>query len=90
MLADAERVDAELVGQHRLLDHLADDLGVAVEAAVGAGGDVAKCIETEFHGCAATSMQNASAQRLRKANEAPLMRRLARDFVDPTRHQRQR
>jgi hypothetical protein len=23
---------------------------VAIEAAIGAGGDVAKCIETEFHG----------------------------------------
>ena len=38
VLADAEGSDAEPVGQHRLLDHLADDLGVAVEAAVGASG----------------------------------------------------
>ena len=49
VLADAEGIDAEPVGQHRLLDHLADDLGVAVEAAVGTGGDIAECIEPEFH-----------------------------------------
>jgi hypothetical protein len=56
VLADAEGIDAEPVGQHRLLDHLADDLGVAVKAAIGAGGDIAECIEPEFHCCAATRM----------------------------------
>ncbi len=54
VLADAEGIDAEPVGQHRLLDHLADDLRVRVETTGGAGGDIAKCIESEFHRCAAT------------------------------------
>jgi hypothetical protein len=56
MLADAEGIDAKPVGQHRLLDHLANDLGVAVEAAIGADGDIAECIESEFHGYASTRM----------------------------------
>jgi hypothetical protein len=73
MLADPEGIDAEPVGQHRLLDYLADDLGVAVEPAIGAGGDIAECIEPKFHCCAATRMlfsrnqENGHAQNQRGA-----------------------
>ena len=48
MLADAEGIDADGVGQHAFLDHIADDCGMRFEAAVGFGGDVAKGIEAEF------------------------------------------
>ena len=42
MLADAKGIDPELIGENRLLDDVADDLRVAQEAAVGAGGDIAE------------------------------------------------
>ena len=48
MLADAEEVDAELVGEHGLLDHVADDLRLRQRLAVGADGDVAEGVEAEF------------------------------------------
>ena len=48
VLADAEGVDAEFVGEDRLLDHVADDLRMRQKAAVGVGGDVAERIQPEF------------------------------------------
>jgi hypothetical protein len=48
VLADAEEIDAELVGQHRLLDDVAQHLGVLQQHAVGAAGDVAEGIDAEF------------------------------------------
>ncbi len=55
MLADAKSVDAELIGQHRLIHHVADDLGVAQQGAIGAGSHIAESIETKLeiccHGC---------------------------------------
>ena len=51
MLADAKGVDAEFVGQHRLIDHVADDLRVAQQVAVGARRDVAESIETKLEVC---------------------------------------
>jgi hypothetical protein len=48
MLANAEGVDADLVGEHALVDDIADGLHVGQRLAVGAGGDVAKGIQSEF------------------------------------------
>ena len=41
MLADAEGIDADLVGQHALVDDIADDLGVRQRLAVRADRDIA-------------------------------------------------
>ena len=48
VLADAEGVDAERVGEDALLDHVADDLRLRQQAAVRPEGDVAECIEAEL------------------------------------------
>ena len=48
VLADAEEVDAQLVGQHGLVDDVADDLRLRQRAPVGVAGDVAERIEAEF------------------------------------------
>ena len=48
MLADAESIDADGIGEHAFFDHVADDLGVRFEAAVGVSGDVAERIQAEF------------------------------------------
>ena len=48
VLADAEEVDAELVGEHRLVDDIADDLGVRQQAPVRRVGDVAESVQPEF------------------------------------------
>ena len=48
VLADPEGIDAELVGQHALVDHVADDLGVRARLAIRADGDVAKGVQSEF------------------------------------------
>ena len=48
MLAKADGVDADLVGQNTFLDHVADDFGMRFEAAVGVGSDVAEGVEAEF------------------------------------------
>ena len=56
MFADADEVDAELVGKNRFLDQVAQHLGVRQRRTIGAGGNVPERIETEFedglgHGC---------------------------------------
>ena len=48
VLADAEGIDAQLVGQHRLLDHVADHLRLRQELAVGCGGNIAERVEPKF------------------------------------------
>ena len=48
VLADPEGIDAELVGQRALVDHVADDLGVRARLAIRADGDVAKGVQSEF------------------------------------------
>ncbi len=48
VLADAEEVDAHLVGEHRFLDHVANDLRMAEQRAAAIAGDVAKGLEAEF------------------------------------------
>jgi hypothetical protein len=48
VLAQADEVDAQLVRQHRFLDHVADHLGVRQQLAVRAGGHVAKAIQPHF------------------------------------------
>ncbi len=48
VLADAEEVDADLVGEHRLVDDVADHLGVRQQAPVRRVGDVAESVQPEF------------------------------------------
>ena len=48
MLADAEEIDADLVGQDRLVDDVADNLRGRERLAVGAGSNVAERVEAEF------------------------------------------
>ena len=48
MLPQADERNADLVGQHRLVDDVTDGLSIADQRAVGAAGDVAEGIETEF------------------------------------------
>ena len=50
VLADAEGIDAQRIGQRRLLDHVADDLRVAQKRPVGALGNVAERVQAEFKG----------------------------------------
>jgi hypothetical protein len=47
MLADAERVDADLVGQDPLLDDVPDDLRLVPAASRSVKGDVAERVESE-------------------------------------------
>ena len=47
VFADAEEVDADLVGQDALLDDVADRLRVRQRAVVGVVGDVAERVEAE-------------------------------------------
>ena len=48
MLAHADEVDAQSIGQHRLLDDVPDDLRMRQETAVSAGGDVAKGVQPQL------------------------------------------
>ena len=48
VLADAEEVEPEPVGEHGLLDHVAQHLRVRQRRAVGADGHVAEGVESEF------------------------------------------
>jgi hypothetical protein len=48
VLANAETIHANFVGANRLLDHIADDLSMRQQFAVGPHCDVAKCIQSEF------------------------------------------
>ena len=48
VLADAEEVHADAVGQLGLGDDVAEDLGVGYQAAVGVGGDVAEGVEAQL------------------------------------------
>ena len=50
MLADADEIDARLIGQHRLVDQIADYLRRMQRLAVRAVGDIAERVETEFDG----------------------------------------
>lgn len=48
MLAKANEVEAELVGQNRLVDDVADHLRMRKHGTGGVLGDVAKGIQSEF------------------------------------------
>ena len=48
MLADADEVDAHLVGQHAFGDHVAQHLRLGLQFALEVDGDVAEGIEAEF------------------------------------------
>ena len=50
VLADADGIDADLVGENRLLDEIADDLRGVQRLAVRSVGDVAEGVEAEFEG----------------------------------------
>jgi hypothetical protein len=39
----------DFVSEHRFVDHVADDLRMAQQLAVGPGLNVTECIETEFN-----------------------------------------
>ena len=49
MLADAERIHPDLVGQHGLLDEIAQHLRAGQWVAVVVHGDVAEGVQTELH-----------------------------------------
>ena len=49
VLADAEGVEADLVGQHRLLDQVRDPLLARDQRAVPVGRVLDEGIESEFH-----------------------------------------
>jgi hypothetical protein len=48
MLADPEGVDAKLVGQHALVDDVADHLRVRSHLPIRADGDVAKGVQSKL------------------------------------------
>jgi len=50
VLTETDHVDPHVLGQHGLLDHVADDVGLVPQATVGAGGDVTEGVEAEFEG----------------------------------------
>ena len=48
MLADADEIYPQPVGQHGFFDDVAHHLSVRKQFAVGAGRDVAESVQTEF------------------------------------------
>jgi hypothetical protein len=50
VLADAEEVYADAVGQLGLGDDIAEDVGLGTGAAVGVHGDVAEGVEAQLDG----------------------------------------
>ena len=72
VLADAERVEAELVGEHRLLDDVAEHAGLRLERAVRRERDVAEGIEAEFESfCHSPSSLSRGTARCRPSPIAP-------------------
>ena len=49
MLAESDTMNVDLIGKHRLVDYVADDLRMAQQLAVGPGLNVTECIETELN-----------------------------------------
>ena len=50
VLADAEEVHADLVGQLGFGEHVAEDSGLEARATVGGDGDVAEGVEAQVDG----------------------------------------
>ena len=48
MLADADEIDADLVGEDALLDQVADDLRLMQRLSVRTVGDVTEGVEPQF------------------------------------------
>ena len=48
MLADADEIDANLIGENGLLDQVADDLRSMQRSAVRSVRDIAERVETKF------------------------------------------
>jgi hypothetical protein len=49
MLAESDTMNVDFVGKHRLVDHVADDLRMAQQLAVGPSLNVTECVETELN-----------------------------------------
>ena len=49
MLAESDTMHVDFVSEHRFVDHVAGDLRMAQQLAVGPGLNVTECIETEFN-----------------------------------------
>ena len=48
VFANAEGINADLVGEDALVNDVADDLRVGEGVVIGAGGDIAESIQSEF------------------------------------------
>jgi hypothetical protein len=48
MLANADEIDANLVGENRFVQDVTNDVGVRQQLAVCVDGNVAECIDAEF------------------------------------------
>jgi len=49
MLAESDTMNVDFVGKHPFVDHVADDLRMAQQLAVGPGLNVTECIEAELN-----------------------------------------
>ena len=51
MFADAEKVDAEIISEHRLVDDMANDLGMRQWMAITSGRDISEGIKSKLKTC---------------------------------------
>ena len=49
MLADAEEIEADLVGERALFDHMAEGIGLRQLFPILINGDISKRVETHFN-----------------------------------------
>src|SRR5882757_10887433 len=68
VFADAEKIDAQIVGENRLVDDVADDLSMRQQMAIIASRDVAKGIQPKFQ----TSRHVAHDRFLATCGRGPL------------------
>ena len=59
MLTEAEGIDTDVIGEDRFLDHIADDARMGKRLAIGAGGDVAERVQSEFESLGQAAMPSA-------------------------------
>ena len=76
MIADADEIDAQLVGEDRLVDEIADDLGLREGSTVGAKRDVAERVEPELeiwlHVTKSVVRIQADGRAARRDGESPI------------------
>src|ERR1700674_3108788 len=80
VLADTDEVHAKLIGQHRLVNEVADDLRVQKRLSVSAGGNVAESIQAEFgrlchakrHNYVSSPSETSGAFGIAKGRRAPV------------------